>query len=82
MPFVSGLVSAIVNYVLTLGMVYVVALIVEALAPTFGGTKDRLQALKLVAYGSTASFVGGVFYLLPSLSMLAFLAALYSIYLF
>jgi hypothetical protein len=63
-------------------MVYVVALIVEALAPTFGGTKDRLQALKLVAYGSTASFVGGVFYLLPSLSPLAFLAALYSIYLF
>lgn len=81
-PFVSGLVSAIVNYVLTLGMVYVVALIVEALAPTFGGTKDRLQALKVVAYGSTASFVGGVFYLLPSLSPLAFLAALYSIYLF
>jgi hypothetical protein len=81
-PLLSGLVSAIVNYVLTLGMVYVVALIVEALAPTFGGSKNRLQALKLVAYGSTASFVGGVFYLLPSLSPLALLASLYSIYLF
>ena len=81
-PLLSGLISAIVNYVLTLGMVYVVALIVEALAPTFGGTKNRLQALKLVAYGSTASFVGGIFYLLPSLSPLAVLAALYSIYLF
>jgi hypothetical protein len=81
-PFVSGLVSMIVNYVLTLGMVYVVALIVEALAPTFGGSKNRLQALKVVAYGSTASFVGGIFYLIPSLSPLALLAALYSIYLF
>lgn len=81
-PLLWGLSSMVVNYVLTLVMLYVVAIIVEALAPTFGGTKDRLQALKLVAYGSTASFVGGIFYLVPALSILSLLAALYSIYLF
>ena len=36
-------------------MVFVLALIVNALAPTFGGTKDQVAALKLVAYGSTAA---------------------------
>lgn len=81
-PVLWGLSSMLVNYVLTLVMVYVIALVVDALAPTFGGTKNKMQALKLVAFGSTASFVGGIFYLIPALSMLSLLAALYSIYLF
>src|SRR5204862_367012 len=49
--------------------------------PTFGGVKNAVNALKLVAYGSTAGFVGGIFGLIPSLGMLGLLAALYSIYL-
>jgi hypothetical protein len=81
-PALFGLSAMLVNYVLTLVMVYVLALIVDALAPTFGGTRDRMQALKLVAYGSTAALVGGIFSLLPMLSILGLLAALYSIYLF
>lgn len=81
-PLMFGLSSMIAQYVLTLVMVYVLALIVDALAPTFGGTRDRMRALKLVAYGSTAAMVGGIFNLLPALSILGLLAALYSIYLF
>ncbi|WP_457390013.1 YIP1 family protein [Roseateles sp. P5_E1] len=80
-PFVSGLVHMVVGYVLSLGMVYLLSLLVNALAPTFGGTPDPLTALKLVAYGCTAGFVGGVFQLLPSLSVLGLLCGLYSIYL-
>ncbi|KQV92451.1 Yip1 family protein [Pelomonas sp. Root1237] len=80
-PFVSGLVHMVVGYVLSLGMVYLLSLLVNALAPTFGGTPDPLAALKLVAYGCTAGFVGGVFQLLPSLSVLGLLCGLYSIYL-
>jgi len=80
-PFVSGLVHMVIGYVLSLGMVYLLSLLVNALAPTFGGTPDRLAALKLVAYGCTAGFLGGVFQLLPSLSMLGLLCGLYSIYL-
>jgi hypothetical protein len=82
LPLAWGLSSMIASYVLSLVMVYLLALVVEALAPTFDGRKDRLQALKLVVYGSTASMVGGIFYLLPPLSVLALLASLYSIYLF
>ena len=80
-PLMSGLVNMVVGYVLSLAMVFVLALIVDALAPTFGGTKSAISALKVVAYGSTAGFLGGIFSLLPSLSILGLLAALYSIYL-
>jgi len=81
-PLLYGVSSMLARYVLTLAMVYVLALIVDALAPSFGGTRDRLRALKLVVYGSTAAMVGGVFSLLPALWILGLLAALYSIYLF
>lgn len=80
-PILTGLVGMIVRFVLSLVMVFVIALIVDALAPTFGGQKNPINALKVVAYGSTAGFLGGVFSLLPSLSILGLLAALYSIYL-
>jgi hypothetical protein len=80
-PLMSGLVQMIVGYVLSLAVVYLLALIVDALAPTFGGKKNATQALKLVAYGSTAGFVGGIFSLLPALSVLGLVAALYSVYL-
>jgi hypothetical protein len=81
LPIMSGLVNMVVSYVLSLVAVFVLALIVDALAPTFGGTKSQINALKLVAYGSTAGFVGGIFGLLPSLAMLGLIASLYSIYL-
>ena len=81
MPVFAGLVQMVVSYVLSLVMVFVLALIVDALAPTFNGAKSQINALKLVAYGSTAGFVGGIFGLIPSLSILGLIAGLYSIYL-
>jgi hypothetical protein len=81
LPFVWGLTQMVVGYALSLAMVFVLALIVDALAPTFGGTKSQISALKLVAYGATAGFVGGIFQLIPTLGILGLLAGLYSIYL-
>ena len=80
-PILTGLVQMCVGYVLSLVMVFVLALIVNALAPTFGGTKNQVEALKLVAYGSTAGFIGGIFSLIPMLGILGIVAAIYSIYL-
>ena len=76
-----GLIGAIVHYVLTLIGVYVVAFIIDALAPTFGGRKDFNSAFKVAAYAPTAVWVAGVFALLPILSVLTILG-LYSVYLF
>ena len=80
-PILSGLVSAVLSYAVSLAMVWVLALIVDALAPSFGGTKNPLNALKVVAYSMTPGFVAGVLNLLPALSVLGILAALYGIYL-
>ena len=38
---------------------FLLALIVDVLAPTFGGTKDFVASLKLVAYSYTAAWVAG-----------------------
>ena len=76
------LATAIVTYVLGLVGVYVGALVIQKLAPTFQSEPNFIQALKLVAYGSTPTWVAGVFNLIPPLAILGILAALYGIYLF
>jgi hypothetical protein len=60
--------------------VYVLALIIDALAPTFGGQKNQIQAFKVSAYAGTASWLAGVFNLIPALSILGLLG-LYSLFL-
>lgn len=82
--FFAGLAVSqlLVGYALSLAMVFVVALIVDALAPSFGGTKDRVQALKTVTYAYTASWLAGIAAILPFISLLILLVAgIYGIYL-
>lgn len=76
----SGIQHAIVMYVLSLIGTFVLALVIDALAPNFGGQKNQVQALKVAAYSSTASWVAGIFAILPALSVLSLLG-LYSLYL-
>jgi hypothetical protein len=78
----AGLTSMVLGYVLSLVMVYVMGLIVDALAPTFGGQKNNIQALKTMAYAYTASWVAGVAQVLPGIGMLiVIVGGIYSIYL-
>jgi hypothetical protein len=79
-PIGSAITSAIVTYVLTLVGVYVLSLIIDALAPTFGGTKSPIQALKVAVYSSTAAWIAGIFAIMPGLRILGILG-LYSVYL-
>ncbi|MDB5715027.1 MAG: hypothetical protein JWO15_2424 [Sphingomonadales bacterium] len=76
----SALGMAVVGYVSALVGVYILALIIEYLAPQFGAVKDRTQAFKVAAYGWTAAWVVGIFSLIPQLSVLVILG-LYSLYL-
>ena len=77
----SALAAAIVGYVLTFVQVFVVALIVDALAPTFGGQKDSLRALKVTAYSFTPGWVAAVLVIFPPLGIIAGLIGLYGLYL-
>jgi hypothetical protein len=76
-----GFIGAALQYGLSLGGVYVVAVIARWLAPQFGGRDDFIQALKLVAYAHTASWVGGIVNLLPFLGIISLLMSLYGLYL-
>ena len=71
---------AVLTYVLSLVAVYVNSVIIDALAPSFGGTKDSLKAFKVAAYSATAAWVCGIFQIIPMLGFLAILG-LYSLYL-
>jgi Yip1 domain len=79
-PIGSAITQALVSYLLTLAGTYVLALIIDALAPTFHGQRSQIQALKLAAYSLTASWVAGIFALIPGLRILTLLG-LYSLYL-
>lgn len=81
-PIGMGIVGMLLHYGLTLVLVYVMALIINALAPTFGGQKDMVQALKTVAYAWTASWVAGIAVIVPWVGwLIAIAGGIYSIYL-
>jgi hypothetical protein len=75
--------AAVMGYVVSLVMVFVVALIADSLAPTFGGRKNIDRALKLVAYSMTPAWVAGALVFIPVLGFLiTILGGLYALYLF
>jgi hypothetical protein len=78
----SGLASAVVRFVLGLVGLYVSAIIIEKLAPTFQSKGDTTQAMKLVVFASTPVWIAGVLQIIPALGVLVILAALYAVYLF
>ncbi|MBC7664799.1 MAG: YIP1 family protein [Caulobacter sp.] len=82
-PIVSGLIMVVVGYAVSLVGFFLLSLLVNALAPTFGGTKNPVAAMKVVAYSATASCVASVLLLVPSglLMLVLFLAGCYGIYL-
>ncbi len=78
-----GLLVGIVSYVVALAMTFVLALIADALAPSFGGEKDFVASLKLTAYASTAVWIAGIFRLLPFIGgIIGLLALIYTCYTF
>jgi hypothetical protein len=78
---VAAIIGAVVTYGLTLLSVFLLALIIDALAPSFDGQKDRIQAFKVAAYTGTAGWVFGVLQIFPPLGLIAALAGLYGFYL-
>jgi hypothetical protein len=79
-PITNSIGSAVVQYIFGLIGVYILALIIDLLAPKFAGEKNMNQALKLAAYSYTAGWLSGIFVVIPTLSILMILG-LYSLYL-
>ncbi len=84
LPFFSTLISQIIFYGLSLGMLYVGAVVLEKLAPKFAGTISRIDGIKLLGYSMTPGLLAGVLSIYPSvlLLMLSIAAAAYGLYIF
>lgn len=89
MPFVPHLGpvaivgSAVISYVEALVTIFVVGFLLDAIAPSFDGQKNLIQAMKLAVYSWTAVWVAQIALIIPWLGGLAVLVALfYSLYTF
>lgn len=81
LPIGNALLWAILTYVLSLAGAFLFAFVLDALAPSFGGSKDLNAYLKIVIFSMTASWLAGVLYIIPSLATIAMIAGFYGIYL-
>lgn len=76
---------AIISYIVGLLLLYVMGMVADAIAPGFGGIKDRIAAMKLVVYAATPVWVAGFLTFIPGIGVLigfaGFLYAAYLIYL-
>lgn len=80
--FGAAIGALILGYIVALVVVYVVALIINALAKTFGGEPNQVQALKVIAYAYTASWIASIATIIPGLGwLIMLLGGIYSIYL-
>ena len=79
----GGVKFAIGTYIMALIITFILALLIDVLAPSFGGTKDFIAALKLSAYSYTIAWLAGIFNLLGMLgAVVALVAAIYAWYTF
>jgi hypothetical protein len=76
----DGFFGAIFGYAMAVAIVFVLALVIDLLAPLFGGRKDFDSAFKLAVYSYTPFWLAGIFLLAPGLRFLVVLS-LYGAYL-
>lgn len=79
--FGTSLRFALQGLVVLLLMVSISAAIVSALAPVFGGIRSYRRAFALVSYGAAGALVGSFAAIVPMLSFVGLIGALYSLYL-
>ncbi len=80
-PIMAGLTGAVLAFVLAIVGVFILAFIIDALAPTFGAQKDSNKAFKVAVYSYTPAWIAGALQIVPGLAILGVLAALYGLYL-
>jgi hypothetical protein len=74
---------AVGSYVISLVIVFLLAMIVDVLAPSFGGQKDFIAALKLTVYSYTVAWLAGIFQLIGMFGgLLVLIASIYAWYTF
>jgi len=79
-PWVWSILAAVIEYVLNLGVVFLLGFVIHTLAPRFESRRDVLGAFKLAAYVLTPVYLAGLFNLVPAVGFLVWVG-LYGVYL-
>ncbi|AEH45720.1 protein of unknown function DUF1282 [Thermodesulfatator indicus DSM 15286] len=84
LPMTSNLLARqlILSALMGVGSLFVMAYIVDFLAPRFGGEADILASHKLAVFSSTPGWVGGLLSIFPPAIILGLFLSLYGIYIF
>ena len=73
---------ALLSLIVSLVSLFVMGTMVKLVSPSFNGTSDKVQAMKLMAYASTPSWVVALLSWIPFLgAVLGFAAMVYVVYL-
>jgi hypothetical protein len=80
-PIATGIGAAVFTLAMAIVGTFILSTVINLLAPSFGGEQNSAQALKVAAYSYTPAWVAGALQIVPPLSVLALLGALYGLYL-
>ncbi|MEW6455270.1 MAG: Yip1 family protein [Acidobacteriota bacterium] len=80
-PVGSAFLIMIFSYIIGLIGVYIIGSIINLLAPSFSSIQNSLNAMKIAIFSFTPAWIGGIFNIIPQLSPIGLLIALYGLYL-
>ena len=72
--------NSVLSYILDVLGVYVIAVVIRMLAPTFSSTADEIKSLRLAAFIFTPVFLIGILDIIPLLAILTILGVIYGLY--
>jgi hypothetical protein len=76
-----GIRQALIMLIAGVASTFILAFVIDALAPTFKSEKNFGKSFQLAAFSYTAGWVGAVFNIIPSIAIIGSLAGLYGLYL-
>ncbi len=76
-----GLYQALTILIGAIASVFITALVVDMLAPSFGSEKNFNRSVQLVAYSFTPMWIGGILAIFPAIALIGGLFGLYGLYL-
>ncbi len=79
--FGQALIRAVITWIISIGIVFFLAIVVNVAAESFEADKNDLAAQKIAAYAYTPAFLAGVFLLWPPLGWLPLVALAWGVFL-
>lgn len=73
-PLADALVGGVVSFVASVALVFLLGILINAVAENFDADRDDLAAQKVAAYSMTPAFLSGIFSLWPPLWWLSIVA--------